>query len=72
MPPVRDSLKPEAIEQLRRSLVMLTPRQPSGLDREAALALLEELQRLQGADRRLEGLVAALRALLAASADDGT
>jgi hypothetical protein len=69
---VQDPLRPEAIEQLRRSLVMLTPRQPSGLNREAALALLEELQRLQGADRRLEELVAALTALLAAaSADDG-
>ena len=46
---------------------MLTPRQPSGLDREAALELYEELQRLQGADRRLRELVEALRALRAAA-----
>lgn len=62
-----EPLTPESIEQLRRSVAMLTPRQPSGLNREAALRLYEELQRLQGADRRLRELVEALRALLAAA-----
>lgn len=60
----RPSLTPEALEQARRSIVLLTPGQPSGLDREAAIAVLAELQRLQGADRRLSTLVKSLRALL--------
>ena len=61
-----DPLTPEAIEQVRRSIVMLTPGQP-GLDREAALTLIAELQRHQGADRRLSELVESLRALLGAA-----
>ncbi len=59
-----DPLTPEALEQARRSIVLLTPGQPSGLDREAAIAVLAELQRLQGADRRLSALVKSLRTLL--------
>jgi hypothetical protein len=46
---------------------MLTPRHPSALDREAALALMAELQRLQQADRRLALLVSQLRGLLDAA-----
>lgn len=33
------------LERIRRSIALLAPLQPSGLDREAAMALLEELQR---------------------------
>ena len=62
-----EPLTPENLEQLRRSVVMVTPRHPSALDREAASGLLEELQRLQSADRRLSDLVQALRALLRAA-----
>jgi hypothetical protein len=62
-----EPMTPARLEQWRRSIAMLTPRQPAGLDREAAMALMEELQRLQGADRRLAELVQAIRALLAAA-----
>jgi len=55
------------LEQYRRSVAMLSPRYPAAIDREAALALLEELQRLQHADRRLRELVEALRGLLGAA-----
>jgi hypothetical protein len=48
------------LEVLRRSLAMLTPRQPA-LDREEALELLAELEEV---DRRLRELRAGLRALL--------
>jgi len=34
------------VEQLRRSIAMLTPGSPSGLSRERALTLLEQLRRL--------------------------
>ena len=34
------------IEQLRRSIAMLTPGSPSGLSRERALGLLDQLRRL--------------------------
>ena len=64
-----DPLTPEALEQVRRSVTMLARGQPSGLDREAALALLEELQRREHAGRRRAELVAALRTLLAAAED---
>ncbi len=62
-----EPLTPESLERLRRSVVMLTPRYAAALDREAALAVLEELQRLQHADRRLGELVKAIRGLLAAA-----
>ena len=51
------SLNPEDLERIRRSIVCLAPRQPAGLDREAAVALLGELQRLQGKDRRVQRLL---------------
>lgn len=62
-----EPLTPETIEQFRRSVTMLAPRHPAALDREAALELLEEMLRLQAADRRLTELVDALRGLLAAA-----
>ena len=62
-----DPLTPEALEQVRRSIAMLRPGESSGLDREAALELIEELQRIESADRRLGELVDALRGLLAAA-----
>jgi hypothetical protein len=59
-----DDLDPHALEQLRRSLVMLRHDQPAGLTQERALRLIHELQRLQRTDRRYAELVAQLRALL--------
>lgn len=47
------------LEQLRRSLVLLTPGVPA-LDREQAIGLLAELQEVQG---RLDRLKARLRQL---------
>lgn len=65
------SLTPEDLERIRRSIVLLAPRQPAGLDREAATALLGELQRLQGKDRRVQRVLAQVARLLeAARADD--
>lgn len=65
------SLTPEELERIRRSIVLLAPRQPAGLDREAATELLGELQRLQGKDRRVQLLLGQVAALLeAARADD--
>jgi hypothetical protein len=52
------------IENLRRSLAMLPPGQLSGLRREEAMALLEDLQAVE---RRLATLRTELRRL----ADDG-
>ena len=49
------------LERLRRSLAMLAPGQPAGLNREEAMALLAEAHR---ASARLDRLVAGLRALL--------
>ena len=40
---------------------------PAALNREDALALMEKLQSLHGADRRLTDLVEALRGLLRAA-----
>jgi hypothetical protein len=65
-----DPLTPETLEQFRRSLAMLGQGQPSGLDREAALRLIEELQEHEGADRRLGELVHALRALVARAGEE--
>jgi DNA-directed RNA polymerase subunit F len=45
------------LERLRRSIVLLAPRHPGGLDREAAMAVVEELQRMQDKDRRVYKLV---------------
>jgi hypothetical protein len=47
----------EDAERIRRSIALLAPGHPSALDREAAMALLAELQRLQGKDRRIQQLL---------------
>jgi len=67
-----EPLTPETLEQLRRAVAMLTPRHPAALNREDALALMEKLQSLHGADRRLSELVEALRGLLRAADATGT
>lgn len=61
------SFKPEDVERIRRSVVLLAPKHPGGLDREAAIAVLEELQRLQSRDRRVTELLDRVRALLEAA-----
>ena len=61
------SFKPEDLERLRRSVVLLAPRHPGGLDREAAIAVLEELQRLQTRDRRVTELLDQVAALIDAA-----
>ncbi len=61
------SFNPEDLERIRRSIALLAPRQPSGLDREAAMALLEELQRLQSNDRRVIRLLDQVAALVKAA-----
>lgn len=38
-------LAPHEVEQLRRSVAMLPPQTPAGLDREHALDVLEQLKR---------------------------
>lgn len=62
--PVDVSFKPEDLERMRRSVVLLAPKHPGGLDREAAIAVLEELQRHQGRDRRVRELLDQVAALL--------
>ena len=64
------SLTPEELERIRRSIVLLAPRQPAGLDREAAVSLLGELQRLQGKARRVQQLLAQVVGLLEAARAD--
>lgn len=59
--------RPEDWEIVRRSIAMLSPAQPAPLDREAAMELLDELQRLERANRRLAGLFEQLRALVDAA-----
>ncbi len=56
---------------MRRSVAMLAPRYPAALDREAALRILAELQRLQRRDRRLGQLLEQVRALLQSADDEG-
>jgi hypothetical protein len=58
------SLKPEDLERIRRSVVLLAPRHPAGLDREAAIAILEELQRLQSWDRQVTELLDRVSAMI--------
>ncbi len=58
------SFKPEDLERIRRSVVLLGPRHPGGLDRSAAIAVLEELQRLQSRDRRVRELLDQVSAML--------
>lgn len=52
------------LERLRRSIALLAPRHPGGLDREAAMAIIEELQRMQDKDRRVAELLDEVRRLL--------
>ena len=63
------SFRPEDVERLRRSVVLLAPKHPGGLDREAAIAVLEELQRLQTRDRRVRQLLDQVAAMI--DADGG-
>lgn len=56
-----------ALERVRRSITLLFPKQPSGLDREAAIALIEELQRMQSKDRRVTELIEQVGNLLEAA-----
>ena len=65
------SFKPEDLERLRRSVVLLAPRHPGGLDREAAIAVLEELQRLQSRDRRIKELLDEVAAMIASDKGGG-
>jgi len=58
------SLKPEDLERIRRSVVLLAPRHPAGPDREAAIAILEELQRLQSWDRQVTELLDRVSAMI--------
>jgi len=60
------------LERLRRSIALLAPRHPGGLDREAAMAVVEELQRMQDRDRRVGELLDQSIALLRADRDAGT
>jgi hypothetical protein len=60
-----DLLEPHALERLRRSIAMLGPGRPDGLDRDRALQVIGELQRAQRRNRRYEELVTQLRTLLA-------
>jgi hypothetical protein len=64
-----DDLQPHNLEQLRRSIVMLRPGQKAGLDRDQAVRILEELQRLQRTDRRYRETVEQLRAILSRLVD---
>jgi hypothetical protein len=64
-------LEPHELENLRRSIVILRPGQAATLDRDRAVRLLEELQRLQVSDRRYRRLVDQLRALLASGGASG-
>ena len=59
-----DPFEPHDLERLRRSISMLTPGQPAGLDRERAVRILDELQRLQRSDRRYRQLVDQLQTML--------
>lgn len=66
------SFKPEDLERIRRSVVLLTPRHPAALDREAAIAVLEELQRLQSRDRRVTDLLNRVSTMIEAAQNAGT
>ncbi len=60
------SFESAVLERIRRSVVLLAPGHPAGLDREAAIKVLEELQRLQGRDRRIKELLDEVVAMLEA------
>jgi hypothetical protein len=59
-----DLFEPHNLERMRRSIAMLGPGRPDGLDRDKALSLIAELQRLQHRDQRYRDLVIQLRSLL--------
>ncbi len=59
-----DALSETDIERIRRSVAMLSPGHPAALDREAALGVLTELQRLQLRDRRVRDFVRQVCSLL--------
>lgn len=61
----------EEIEQLRRSVAMLAPRHPAALDRELALDILAELQRLQRRERLFSEAIQLARKVLDESDPDG-
>ncbi len=46
-----DPMEPHVIEHLRRSITMLSPGQAATIDRDRALLVIEELQRLQREQR---------------------
>lgn len=56
-----DPVEPHSVERLRRSIAMLRPGQAASIDRDRAMSLLAELQRLQLEHR---DVVAQLRGLL--------
>lgn len=58
------NMEPWEIEQLRRSIVMLSPGQTTALRREEALAVLDELQGIQRESRRYRELVEKIRGLM--------
>jgi ribosomal protein L34E len=55
-------LSNEEVERRRRSIAMLTTGAPSGLTREEAMEILEELQRCRSCGRRLLGAMREVRA----------
>jgi hypothetical protein len=64
---VDDLVEPHNLENLRRSITMLQPGRRDGLNREKALQIIAELQRLQRQDRRYRQLVEQLRDILSAA-----
>ena len=60
----------EETEQLRRSVAMLAPRHPAAVDRELALDILSELQRLQRRERHLSEAIRRARKVLDESGED--
>ena len=67
---MQDDLAAHELENLRRSIAMLRPGHPTGLGRERATRLIEELQRLPRSDGRYQYLVAQLRALVDGAGGD--
>jgi hypothetical protein len=57
---VGDVLDPTNLEDLRQWMEMLPHREPAVLDRDRALRIVEELQRLQRRERELRTLIADL------------
>lgn len=55
-----DPIEPHSVESLRRSIAMLRPGQAATIDRERAMALLAELQRLQHEHRHVVGQLRSL------------